>query len=476
MNDQKPTVATPSAAVEGMAADLDLIRALMGGTKAMRAAANTFLPMWPNEDPVTYKTRLGVSTLFPAYSRTVTTLAGKPFSKPVTYSEDMPSNIKQWMEDDADLQGRNLDTFASCVLECALAYGLAGILVDSPPTPEPMKGEAPKVMTQADEAAAGIRPYLIHIMPWNVLGWKAKQVNGVKILTQLRLREFVDEDDGPYNSMMVEQIRVLEPGTWETFRKDDKGEWKPYKNGVTSIKFIPFVPVYGHRMDFLMGKPPMLEMARLNVKHWQSQSDQDNILHVCRVPILVLTGVDDDKFSMTVGASAAVKLPGGATASFVEHSGSALGAGRISLEDLKEEMRQAGAELLVIQQAAITATQVASENSVGMCALQRIVQGTEDALDLALQYCAKWIGLPEGGNVTLFNDFGAATLAEAGAQLLYSMRQTGEISKMTLLNEIKRRGILSAEVDPEAELELAAADGPALGTMTAAGADNANGQ
>ena len=152
----------------------------------------------------------------------------------------------------------------------------------------------------------------------------------------------------------------------------------------------------------------------------------------------------------------------------MEHTGNAIGAGRTALEDLKEEMRQAGAELLVIAQGDITATQHASENSVGMCALQRIVSNTEDAFDEALEFVARWVNLPDGGSVKLFNDFGAASLDDASAQLLVGMRQSGDLSKKTLLNEIKRRGILSAEVDVEEELEAAAADGPELGTMTGA--------
>jgi len=463
MQTNEQAVAEISSAAKLMADDIDMVRCLMGGTRAMRKAGVKYLPAWANEDTLKHQTRLSVSTLFPAYSRTVTTLAGKPFSKPINFGDDVPPNIKEWMEDDADMQGRNLDTFTATVLEAALAYGICGILVDVPKG----KVEPGQVVTQAQEAAAGVRPYLIHVVPWNILGWKAKAINGVMTLLQLRLREFVTEEDGDFAEKEIEQIRVLEPGSWETYRKvkEKEGEWVPFESGPTSIDFIPFVPVYGQRTDFMMGKPPMLEMAHLNVKHWQSQSDQDDILHVCRVPILVVSGIDDDSFSMTIGASAAVKLPTGANAFFVEHSGGGVGAGRTSLEDLKEEMRQAGAELLVIQAAAITATQVSSENSVGMCALQRIVQGTEDALDQVLQYCALWINQAEGGHVTIFNDFGATSLAEAGAQLLLQMRLSGDLSKETLLSEIKRRGILSAEVDPAKEMEAAAADGPPLGTM-----------
>lgn len=456
-----PTVETPSAEAMKMSHVIEMVRALMGGTHTMRLAGQKYLPQWPNEDPETYATRLGVSTLFPAYSRTVMTLAGKPFSKPITYGDNVPEDIKGWMEDDCDMQGRNLDAFAHGVLNSALAYGVTGILVDYP------KVEAGSVINRAQELEYGLRPYLVHIEWWNVIGWKSQRINGVERLTQLRLREWVTEPEGPYNETLVEQIRVLAPGAWETHRKDAKGEWQLFENGTTSINFIPFVPVYGKRTDFMQGEPPMKEMAFLNVKHWQSQSDQDNILHVARVPILTVSGVEaDDTFKMTIGASAAVKLPLGATAGFVEHSGSAIGTGRQALEDLKEEMRQAGAELLVLQPGQITATQVASENAVGMCVLQQIVQSAEDALDLALEYVAKWVGQPEGGNVTLFNDFGAATLAEASAQILVGMRQSGDLSKLTLLNEMKRRGILSAEVDPKEEIAAAAADGPELGTMT----------
>ena len=442
--------------------DIQLCRDLMNGTKAMREAAERNLPRWPNEDAETYAARLAISTLFPAYSRTVQTLAAKPFSRPITYGEDVPASLREMMDEDADLMGNNLDVFAARVLETALAYGLAGIMVEAPVAPVLEDG---RVLTQAEEKALGIRPYLILVYPWNILGWRSQSSNGVMRLTMLRLREYVTEEDGEFGEKLVEQVRVLTPGAWATYRKNERGEWVPNASGATNLTEIPFRPVYGQYIDFMVGKPPMLEMAHLNVKHWQSQSDQDNLLHVARVPILVIAGVNDERFKLTIGASEAVRLPTGATAGFVEHSGAAIGAGRIALEDLKEEMRQAGAELLVLQPGVKTATQVGTENAVGMCALQRIAESVEDALDGALQLCAEMGGLGDGGHVTLFKDFGAATLAEAGAQLLVAMNQSGSLSKKTLLTEIKRRGILSADVDVDDELDAASSEGPPNGEL-----------
>jgi hypothetical protein len=47
---------------------------------------------------------------------------------------------------------------------------------------------------------------------------------------------------------------------------------------------ITLVTLYTKRTGFMCGSPPLLNMALLNIKHWQSQSEQDNILHVagCR--------------------------------------------------------------------------------------------------------------------------------------------------------------------------------------------------
>jgi hypothetical protein len=102
---------------------------------------------------------------------------------------------------------------------------------------------------------------------------------------------------------------------------------------------------------------------------------------------------------------------------------------------------------------------------VGMCVLQRITQGFEDALDQALQITADWVGEATGGHVTVFNDYGAASLQEASAQLLLSTNQAGKLSDETLHSEYQRRGILSADVSWEDEQARIETQGPALGEM-----------
>jgi hypothetical protein len=438
-----------AAAVDDMATDWTLIEALMGGTTAMRAANKRYLPQWPAEDDDSYRARIATAVLFPAYSRTVSLLAGKPFSKPITVGEDVPPQIAEWLEN-VDLEGRNLHAFASDVCREALGYGFCGILVDCPPGRD--------VKTKADEAKAGIRPYFVHIRHNAILGWRAEKRNGHTLLVQLRLLETVNEPNGEFAMTAVEQVRVLEPGKWTVYRKKSDDTWAMYDEGATSIDVIPFVPVYGLRKDFMVGAAPMIELAHMNVEHWQSKSDQQTILHIARVPMLFAKDIGAET-KITVGAGAMINASSkDAEVKYVEHSGKAIEAGRISLLDLEDSMRQVGAELLVIKPGNTTEVQTIADNEQGMCDLQRIVQTLEDELDQALDLMAKWVKEPEGGHVEIYSDFGVASLAEASAQLLFEMKADGSLSHATLLKEMQRRGILSPDVDTDEEIKTAVAE------------------
>lgn len=442
------TVRDTSAAVDTMAASYPLITALLGGTAAMRDAGKTYLPQWPNEDNNSYTNRLATATLFPAFSRTCEVLTGKPFSKPITLGDDVPAQIVEWCEN-IDLQGHNLHAFAAAICFHAISFGMCGILVDFPPTRGRLK-------TRADEKAAGVRPYFVHIHEQNILGWRAARIDGAMTLTQLRFVEQVEEPDGAFGEKLIEQVRVLYPGKWEVWRESDKVDadgqkvWILHDKGSTSLKKIPYVPIYGKRTGFMTGVSPLVELAYMNVEHWQSKSDQQTILHVARVPILFGKKLGDGPIS--VGASSAVIADDEhADLKFVEHSGQAIEAGRKELLDLEDRMRQTGAELLVIKPGNRTVVQTRSDNEAGMCSLQRIVQDVEDALDQSLQLLAEWVRLPDGGHVTIFNDFGVASLAEASLELLRDMNVDGTLSDESLYREAQRRGVISPDVDWESE-------------------------
>lgn len=446
-----------SPAVTVMAEHWPVIDALLGGTAAMRKAGERYLPKQPREDNEDYQYRLKTATLFPAFARTVGVMAGKPFSKELSLSEETPERIVQ-LSEDIDGEGRSLHSFAADAMHEVVAKGFCGILIDYPVT----NGE---IRTIAQEKATGVRPYWSLVKGERILGWKVGKVRGVVALTQLRISETAEIEDGLYGVSLVNRVRVYEPGKWALWEESSRG-WTLIEGGTSTLGIIPFVPLYGSREGFMHGLPPLLDLAHQNVKHWQHQSDQDDSIRFARKRLLVLIGLDDDGAEVTAGANHALRLPLNGDAKVVQGSAESVTAGRSELEALEAQMIQTGAELLVARPGERTATEAANDAEANKSELQRMVESFEDALDQALQITADWLKIPEGGgNATLYKDFAVSSLSEATAQLLLQMQQGGVISKATLIREQQRRGIIAPDIVPEDEIEAAEADGPALGSM-----------
>lgn len=440
------------SAVDAMRKDWAIVDVLMGGTRAMREAGKKFLPQWPKEEADAYQARLNTSTLLPAYSETVQNMTGRVFSDPIAFADDIPEQIEE-MTEDFDRQGNNLQVWAQSLFSTGLSHGLCHVLVDYPP--------AEGLKTKADEKTAGVRPYGVIIKPGQVLGWRSEPRGGQIFLTQFRYMESVEVDEGAFGCKNIDQIRVLVPGAWATYREVDDGKgkkvWTLHEEGVTSLQVIPLATFYTKRTGFLTATPPLLELANMNVKHWQSQSDQDNILHVARVPMLAVSGIDDGSL-ITVSASAATLLPKGCDMKWVEHTGKAIEAGRQSLLDLVEDMRLAGAKLLQRERQTIkTASQSEEEAAQEMSPLQTMAGQLEDTLDQVLQFFAMWMGLPEGGHVKVKGNFDVDFSPETTMPFLLSLNKARILSDQSLFEEVRRRGLLSDELDWEDEKAKVAA-------------------
>lgn len=462
-----PSITIP--AIDHMRKDWSIVDDLMGGTNAMRAAGHKRLPQWPKEDPIAYQDRLMLSTLFPAFSETVKNMTGRVFAEPIVIGDDVPPEIAGYLQN-IDNQGNNLQVWAQTVFAAGLSHGLVFALADYPQTVD--------MVSRADEIAAGVRPYAVIIKPEQVLGWKYTMVNGKPFLTQFRYMESVevDDPDNEFTTKCIEQIRVLVPGGWFIYRQnsESKNGWEVFDEGVTSLSYIPLAVFYTNRTGFMTASPPLLELAHLNIKHWQSQSDQDNILHVARVPLLVAIGAGDMvgpdgvtvPWEMTIGTSAATRIEQGGDLKFVEHTGSAIGAGQSALDSLVEDMRMAGAKLLQKEKSATKTVDQANEDKAEeISPLETMAGQFEDFLDMVLQMFADWIGQPEGGHVEVNGNFDEDFVQESTLPVLLNMAAQGRLSDETLFNEYKRRGVFSPDNTWEAEKQRIDDQGPELGTI-----------
>lgn len=449
-------VATPSAEVLAMRSRAEVIRTLMGGTRAMREASRKYLPQLAAEGARAYAARVEQSTLFNATRKTVRDMTGKVFAKPVVLGGDVPVQLRAFAEN-VDLTGRHLSIFARDVFFDALQTGIGYLLADMPP----LSIDQPN--TIAAEKAQNRRPYLVYIPLENVLGWKSTLQNGAEVLTQFRFKETVFEPNGEWLEKTVTQVRVLSPGAWEVWREASNNAWVKVAEGVTSLDRIAITPVYLDRTGFMQAEPPLSELAELNVAHWQSSSDQRNILHVARVPILFGSGFSDES-TIEVGANSMVRAQDpNANLRYVEHSGHAIGAGREDLKDLEFQMQTMGLQLLVPNPGQ-TATGEIRDDAKENSPLAAMASGLQDALEAAFGFMAAFIGLGNdaGGSLTINTDFGVQAGAGADLQQLLDAVNSRQISRETFWSEWKRRGILSDSFDPAVEKDRLASAPPEL--------------
>lgn len=467
---KKNPVAETCTAFNNMAARWSLIDDLLGGTLSMRKAGEKWLPREPKEDDVSYNARLDRSILFEGYKDAVDDISSRPFSKPVTIQGTLPENL-QPIFDNPDGQGTDITQFAKGLFDAALNRGITHVLVDYPKT-EASEGRIPTI---ADENKAGYRPVFVHIKADQLIGWHYEIVNGKIALTMIRWTETKTIPDGSYGEKVVNTIRVYTKSTWELWTENDKGEYVLTESGVhTFPDGIPLVTCYINKTGFMTATPPMEGLAWQNLAHWQSFSDQKNLLRFARFPLLFFKGITETEMDKDVVIGPGRKWSStneNADCKYVEHTGSAITSGREDLKDIEDRMTALGLEPLLSRSGGQTATGQSIDEAKNQSSVQAWIRSVELCLYNSFQYAAVWMKteLPEDFKLDIYNDFGVSIRATADIDSLIKLRQAGDIDRETLLRETKRRALLSEMTDVQDVIDAVESEGPSLGNI---GLDN----
>lgn len=458
---------TTSSAYDAMAGVWAMIDTVLGGTRSMREAGRTYLPQHEEESDANYAERLQSNVLFNVLEITLDNFVGRPFSDPVALNDDVPEPIRTHVED-IDLQGNDLTTFCRKWFREGLAKGFAHVLVDMPAlTPEERENR-----TLEDDRKEGRRPYWMFIRPENVIFATSHIVSTPygqrEYLDHVRIKECVTERMG-FAEVEHEQIRVLEPGTWAVYRKvitkRRKPEWRIVDSGATGLDFVPMVTFYSTDRERLMqAKPPLEDLAHLNVRWWQSNADQINVLTVARFPMLAVAGATDASGTqMRIGPR---QLLGTKDANgrfyYVEHTGKSINAGRQDLLDLEEQMANYGSIFMKRRPGNQVATARALDSAESTSPLEDMTVRFIDSVNIALDFTASWLDLEMGGTVKIATDFGPEEETKADLDFLMKARTARDISREALLDEAKRRGIIADDFDSVADLEQLYAEYEAL--------------
>ena len=443
-----------------------LIDTLMGGTKAMRAAGLAYLPQEEAESAAAYNNRLQRSFLLNIYKRTVKKLAGNVFSKSIIINTK-DKDIKELMMD-FDMEGNNINVVSFRFFADAISSGVSHILVDYPDINLIEKdnqtfiyGEKGlELLSKKKEKQLGLRPFCTLISAKDIIGWKYGIVNGVKKLVNVRIKDQISVPTTKYNEEVKNRIRVLSPGSYEVYIENNN-KFELLSAGITGLDYIPLFSFFtGEERKGLVTDFPLEDLAYLNLEHWQSSSDQRNILHYARLITFLGVCLDsalEDK-KIVIGANQIVNTsdPAG-DLRVVESSGQAIESGADDLRQIEKQMLAFGLSLTDNKVSRETATSRLLDSLEANSTLKNWALNFNDILNNIIECMADYLGKEKknlnttediSNYVTVNSDINPSFSTDSSSILLSSYNN-GVIDKENLLMEYKRRGILREEADIE---------------------------
>ena len=418
-----------------------LIEDLLQGTYGMRRKHRRYLPQEPRELDESYDNRLARSVVPPYYQRLERMLAGMLTRKPVKL-QDVSDAIREQLFD-VDMQGNDLNVWTYETARKLVRYGHIGCLVDAP--------------------SNGGRPYWCTYTPRQILGYRTEQQDGAQRLIQLRLQETVLEvdPDSKYGEKQIDQVRVLTPGEYQIHQRQDNGNYEVVDEGTTSLAEIPFSVAYSNRVGFMESRPPLEDIAELNLKSYQVQSDLDNQLHISAVPMLAFFGFPTSAEEVSAGPGEALAFPADGRAEYIEPQGRSFDFQFKRLEQIALQINELGLSAVLGQKlSAETAASKMIDRSQGDSTMMVIAQNVQDMIDNSLKFHAEFMGQQEAaGSCTVNRDFIGARLDPADVNALLQLYTAGTITKDTLLQQLADGEVLGDDFDVQEEIDATASGG-----------------
>jgi len=366
-----------------------------------------------------------------------------------------------------DLQENNLQTFWTLADTYALRDGMVGILVEYPPEPTDENGE-PIFVTFEQQQALQRRPYLCLVERADLINWDADYFNGRFTLNQITVRERHEIKEGRFGKKTVTRYRVMTPGryeVWEIVRgRNGNPTGRIIEQGrlVARGKEIP-IPIVFYAVSDLnpfQAAIPMINLAALNVRHFQTTSDYYEVLRKCNLPVPVRKGfvVEGQKDfqslpPVVLGPNTVVDIPSSGEFGFAEPSGAAISATRQAILDLESAILKRTLAFLADSEGTRTATEANLRSTQTQSLIQNLAVRKESALEAVFDKWAQYEGREKGGRPEVVKDLLIDPLDPNEINALSNLADRGQLSLKTLLQVLVAGKVLPRDLDPDEEIE-----------------------
>lgn len=338
-----------------------------------------YLPQEEAEPSKAYSNRLERTRFDNRFEPAIRGHAGLLSSFKLT--DDSPQSLQDAQEN-IDLQGNDAVAFWQQLDEMCLRDGGVGILVEYPTAD-------PGIESKGDMLRSGRRPYLVSVDRRNILNWETATVNGVVVLQRVTIREYRKVRKGLFGSETKPFYRVMAPGYWAIYTVESGNSgWVAtlQEEGETDLETIPMIwySTTG-TTEWFAGKPPFINLAGLNVEHFQKRSSLNEVMHKCNLPVPVRKGyirpMQDLKAvpRLIIGPNSVVDVPDNGDFGFAEPTGAAIGATQADIIKLEDSMDRVSLAFLNGGEREKTATEAILDTAQIQCSVRTMARRKENA-------------------------------------------------------------------------------------------------
>jgi len=407
----------------------------------VKQKSTTYLPLEPEESAKSYQARLQKASYYNITKRTINTLVGIAFRKPMILGDDVDTEIRE-LCDDIDIRGNSLNIFAQEVAKAAIKNGHTFIMVEAPKVDRPMNVKEAKEMK--------LRPYWVHITPDRVINWRHTMVGSIPVLTQVSILETVTIPSGEFGQQVVNYTRVyrydFDAGMFVWELRDEK--MVTIDSGVLGTDMIPLIPIYSNKVGLFKSLPLLLDLAYMNIRHYQMLTDLHYHLHLCAVPMLELKNRSDTNEKFIVSANRAVDVDSDGGVRWIELAGGSTTAQSAEIASVEQRMYAMGISTFMRK---AVERRTASENMVDFTTsysdIQRLLIGMKDAFEQALRYTASLMNKDEGGSINISTDYNIMGADPQEMAMMLNYYTANLLPELEMRKYLDRNGLVSDEFD-----------------------------
>ena len=423
------------------------------GTDAIKAGAELYLPPLSDKKG-NYAGFLHRANFYPAFSRTVEGMTGAVFNKPPQLTEAPPA-LEEQMKN-VDLRNENLAGFAMKTLREVLISGRSLIILD-------IKDSRPCWRLHKAE----------DILSWLTMDGKLIRVivretfektpddDPYQVREYWRIRELVIENDQVVVKQYVSESPKTEVLSGWASRIGYGGYFGQYDamahvfgDDVGKVELVdettltptpmmdgePFIPAFfanADDMTEMVGKPPLLDLADVNLSHYRTSATLEHALHYVAMPTPTVASAKPLPEGISLG-SGVWDLPESAKAEMLEVSGMGFEALENRIQKKQTEMAALGARMIdEPNQQAETAEAVRIKTGGDRSILMNALTNVEQTITRIIQFHGEWDGNPaEDAAFTLNRDLVDRTLTALDVEALFKLLQAGEISRQTFFESL----------------------------------------